>query len=187
MADNLAFGPEFAEPVRPLWLAARRSITEVTLSRSVREADFVREQLGAATLEQFEETIGAAGQDPALFTLVPVHPWQWREKVARAFADQLARRDLLVLGDDPHAFLAQQSIRTIACADVPQRPYLKLALSIVNTSTSRVLAPHTVHNAPLVSDKPTIAVEKLTTRRLLPDTELRLHAVPNPLADAGRR
>jgi len=30
--------------------------------------------------------------------------------------------------------------------------------------------------------KPTIAVEKLTTRRLHPDTELRLHAVRNPLA-----
>lgn len=27
--------------------------------------------------------------------------------------------------------------------------------------------------------KPSVAVEKLTTRRLLPDTELRLHAVPN--------
>jgi 2-[(L-alanin-3-ylcarbamoyl)methyl]-3-(2-aminoethylcarbamoyl)-2-hydroxypropanoate synthase len=40
----------------------------------------------------------------------------------------------------------------MACADAPQRPYLKLALSILNTSTSRVLAPHTVHNAPLVSD-----------------------------------
>jgi hypothetical protein len=30
--------------------------------------------------------------------------------------------------------------------------------------------------------KPAIAVEKLATRRLLPDTELRLHAVRNPLA-----
>jgi 2-[(L-alanin-3-ylcarbamoyl)methyl]-3-(2-aminoethylcarbamoyl)-2-hydroxypropanoate synthase len=35
--------------------------------------------------------------------------------------------------------------------------------------------------------KPAIAVEKLATRRLLPDTELRLHAVPNPLACAARR
>jgi siderophore synthetase component len=34
--------------------------------------------------------------------------------------------------------------------------------------------------------KPTIAVEKLTTRRLLPDTELRLHAVRNPLAQEAR-
>lgn len=152
LADNLAFGPEFAAPLRPLWLAARRSITAVTLSRTVREAQFLRAQLGAATLEQFGATIRAGGEDPARFTLVPVHPWQWREQVAWAFADQLARGDLLVLGDDPQAFVAQQSIRTLACPGAPRRPYLKLALSIVNTSTSRVLAPHTVHNAPLVSD-----------------------------------
>jgi siderophore synthetase component len=152
LEDNLAFGPEFAAPIRPLWLAARRSIAELTLSSRVREADFVRGQLGAAALEQFAATIRAAGEDPADFTLLPVHPWQWREKVARAFAEPLAGHDLLVLGDDPQAFRAQQSIRTLACVDAPRRPYLKLALSIVNTSTSRVLAPHTVHNAPLVSD-----------------------------------
>jgi len=152
LVDNLAFGPEFAKPVRPLWLAARRSITEVSLSSSLREAQFLRGQLGTSTVKEFEATIRAWGEDPAHFTLLPVHPWQWREKVARAFAEQLARRDLLVLGDDPHVFLAQQSIRTMACADAPQRPYLKLALSILNTSTSRVLAPHTVHNAPRVSD-----------------------------------
>ena len=152
VADNLAFGPEFAEPVRPLWLAARRSITAVALSAGVREGSFLREQLGPAMLARFAAAIDAAGADTADFTLVPVHPWQWRERVARTFSDQLAGGDLLVLGDDPHAFAAQQSIRTLACLDAPQRPYLKLALSIVNTSTSRVLAPHTVHNAPLVSD-----------------------------------
>jgi siderophore synthetase component len=152
VADNLAFGPEFAQPVRPLWLAARRSITEVTLSSSVREAQFLRSQLGAWTVKEFEAKIRAWGENPAHFTQLPVHPWQWREKVAGAFAEQLARRDLLVLGDDPDVFLAQQSIRTMACADAPQRPYLKLALSILNTSTSRVLAPHTVQNAPRVSD-----------------------------------
>ncbi|HEV7885373.1 MAG TPA: IucA/IucC family protein [Solirubrobacteraceae bacterium] len=152
VADNLAFGPEFAESVRPLWLAARRSITELSLSGAVREEPILHEQLGTAVLARFAATIQAAGEEPADFALVPVHPWQWRERIARAFSDHLAAGDLLVLGEDPHAFAAQQSVRTLACADVPQRPYLKLALSIVNTSTSRVLAPHTVHNAPLVSD-----------------------------------
>jgi siderophore synthetase component len=152
VADNLAFGPEFAEPIRPLWLAARRTITEVTLSESLREAPFLGEQLDVPTLEDFAATIRAAGEDPVAFTLLAVHPWQWREKIARAFADLLAAGDLLVLAEDPHRFIAQQSIRTLACVDAPQRPYLKLALSIVNTSTNRGLAPHTVHNAPLVSD-----------------------------------
>jgi siderophore synthetase component len=151
-ADNLAFGPEFAATMRPLWLAARRGMTELTLSGAVREEPLLREQLGAATLARFEGAIAAAGEDPAAFALVPVHPWQWRERVAGAFSGHLAAGDLLVLGDDPHAFAAQQSIRTLACVDAPQRPYLKLALSIVNTSTSRALAPHTVRNAPLVSD-----------------------------------
>jgi siderophore synthetase component len=30
---------------------------------------------------------------------------------------------------------------------------------------------------------PTVAVEQLTTRRLLPDTAVRVHQVPNPLSE----
>ncbi|PRX50355.1 siderophore synthetase component [Prauserella shujinwangii] len=137
LADHLAFGPEFARPVRPLWLAVRRDIAEVTASGSIDEAAFLRDQCGPV---------------PEGFTPVPVHPWQWREHVARAFAGELHDGSLRVLGEDRHTFRAQQSVRTLSCADDPARPYLKLALSMVNTSTSRVLAPHTVHNAPLISD-----------------------------------
>jgi len=140
VADNLAYGPEFAEDIRPLWLAAHRSITEVTVADGLDEQRFIAEQLGKA----FPAREG--------YTLLPVHPWQWREHVATAFAEQLRRGELIVLGDDPHSFRAQQSIRTLACRDVPERPYLKLAMSLVNTSTSRVLAPHTVRNAPPISD-----------------------------------
>ena len=137
VADNLAYGPEFADDIRPLWLAAHRSITEVTVSESLDERTFLAEQFGEA---------------PEGYTLLPVHPWQWREHVATAFAEQLRRGELIVLGDDPHAFRAQQSIRTLACREAPVRPYLKLAMSLVNTSTNRVLAPHTVRNAPSISD-----------------------------------
>ncbi|PXY31077.1 IucA/IucC family protein [Prauserella muralis] len=128
--DNLAYGPEFARPVRPLWLAAHHSITEVT---------------GAG-----EQALTPLTPPPG-YTAIPVHPWQWTNHVARAFATQLRTGELVVLGEDPHTFTAQQSIRTLSCVDDPARPYLKLAMSLVNTSTSRVLAPHTVHNAPLIS------------------------------------
>ncbi|MFB9728932.1 IucA/IucC family protein [Haloechinothrix salitolerans] len=151
VTDNLAFGPEFAPDVRPLWLASHRSITEVTRAATLNEADFLAAQLGE-TLASFHERLRAEGVDPGSYTLLPVHPWQWREYVATAFAEQLRRRQLIVLGEDPRAFRAQQSIRTLACRDMPDRPYLKLSMSLVNTSTSRVLAPHTVRNAPPISD-----------------------------------
>lgn len=149
--DNLAFGPEFATDIRPRWLAAHRSITEVTTATTLNESDFLTTQLGEAWAS-FHDQLRADGLAPADYTLLPVHPWQWREHLATAFAEQLRMRQLVVLGEDPHAFRAQQSIRTLACRDVPERAYLKLSLSLVNTSTSRVLAPHTVRNAPPISD-----------------------------------
>ncbi|UQA91906.1 IucA/IucC family protein [Streptomyces halobius] len=150
--DHLAYGPEFLRPIRPLWIAARRDISRVAISGALAEDDFVATQLGHDTLKAFRLLTGEAGQDPGDYTLLPVHPWQWREQIAPTWADQLRRREIILLGDDPHTFAAQQSIRTLSCRDAPERPYLKLALSIVNTSTSRVLAPYTVGNAPAVSD-----------------------------------
>lgn len=151
LEDSIGFGPEFARPVRPLWVALRRDLAVVVTSAGLDETSYVAQQLGEA-LPDFRARLSAASADPDAYVLLPVHPWQWREHVAIGFAAQLRRGELIVLGDDPHDFRAQQSIRTLGCADAPTRPYLKLALSIVNTSTSRVLAPHTVANAPRVSD-----------------------------------
>ncbi|MFI7638153.1 IucA/IucC family protein [Nonomuraea sp. NPDC049400] len=152
LEDNLTYGPEFLHPIRPLWIAAHRGISRVATATELAEDAFVAAQLGEVTLRDFRNRIAAAGCDPQDYTLLPVHPWQWREQIAPTWADQLRRQEVILLGEDPHAFAAQQSIRTLSCRDMPERPYLKLALSIVNTSTSRVLAPHTVGNAPVVSD-----------------------------------
>ncbi|MFC7342840.1 IucA/IucC family protein [Saccharopolyspora griseoalba] len=149
-ADNIAYGPEFGNAVRPLWLAAHRSITEVTASKSLEPAQLA-ESLGADAV-RFQRILEDSGLDPEDYALVPVHPWQWRERLARAFSAQLATGELVPLGEDPHEFRAQQSIRTLSCRDRPERPYLKLSMSIVNTSTGRGLAAHTVRNAAPITD-----------------------------------
>lgn len=136
VTDNLAYGPEFFPDVRPLWLSVDRNLAAVTTGFDVSERDLAPEPLTA--------------EDDRV--LVPVHPWQWRNHVAAAFAPEIAEGAITPLGADPARFRPQQSIRTLAGADAPHRPCLKLAMSLVNTSTSRVLAPHTVHNAPLISD-----------------------------------
>lgn len=150
-ADHLAWGPEFAANVYPLWIAAHRSISSVSVSDRHTEVEFLRAQLGLA-YEDFNDIIRQANGDPGEYTFLPVHPWQWREIIAHTHVASLASGKLIVLGSDSHAHRAQQSIRTLACREVPDRAYLKLSLSIVNTSTSRVLAPHTVANAPAISD-----------------------------------
>lgn len=149
--DDLAYGPEFLPVLHPLWVAAHRSVAETT-SSTTDLPDRPRRELGAATATVFDARVRDAGGDPADYTWLPVHPWQWRERIRRSFADLLADGRLIVLGPDPAAFSPQQSIRTLSCLHDPDRSHLKLSLSITNTSTARGLAPHTVRNAAPVSD-----------------------------------
>ncbi|GAA2775586.1 IucA/IucC family protein [Saccharopolyspora taberi] len=148
--DNLRWGPEFARPLRVLWLAAHHGIATVSTSESL-PASFVADQLGPGPVEAFQQVIRQHGHAPEDYALVPVHPWQWREVLSEVMADELRSGELIVLGEDAAPLRPQQSIRTLSYVD-SDRAYLKLSLSIVNTSTSRVLAPHTVANAPRISD-----------------------------------
>jgi siderophore synthetase component len=120
--DNQAFGPEFEPGLRPIWVTLPRERCVVARSAAV-EIDLP--------------------DVPADRVAVPVHPWQWREH-GPAGAEPLGEAD--------DEYRPQQSIRTLWNATAPEKPNLKLSLGIVNTSTGRLLAPHTVANAPAISD-----------------------------------
>lgn len=150
--DNLRFGPEFRPSLRPLWLAAHREWTSSAVSCRIDPLAFMQREIGAALYAEFIREIRFRGYDPDDYLLLPVHPWQWRERVVASLSSDLADGRLILLGIAADAYHPQQSIRTLANATAPEKASLKLSLSIVNTSTSRILAPHTVQNAPLISD-----------------------------------
>ncbi|MCJ2043047.1 hypothetical protein MKK58_00555 [Methylobacterium sp. J-078] len=153
LADNRAFGPEFGAAIHPVWVATHRSIADAKAMGvpDGQDADLIALSLDAETRARFAARIVERGGQPREFHLLPVHPWQW-ERVGDAATAPLHRAGTLIrLGPAPHAYSAQQSIRTLADRTEPQAPTLKLALSIRNTSTARTLAPHTVLNAPIVS------------------------------------
>lgn len=89
------------------------------------------------------------GQDVG--NLVPVHPWQWDHRIQQLFAGDIARGRIRFLGEREGRWLPQQSIRTLADADNPERHHLKLALSILNTSVYRGLPRDRTLAAPALS------------------------------------
>ncbi|WP_254438462.1 IucA/IucC family siderophore biosynthesis protein [Paenibacillus sp. DCT19] len=86
------------------------------------------------------------------YVFIPVHPWQWEHQLQSVFAVQLMEKDIIFLGASSSAYRAQQSIRSLSNRVNFSAPYIKLALSITNTSSTRILAQHTTQNAPLISD-----------------------------------
>ncbi|PTX64686.1 siderophore synthetase component [Melghirimyces profundicolus] len=152
LSDHLAYGPEFLPEIRPVWLAVRREEARLAVSESISPPKQVEALAGTAVKRRLREAAKDAGADPVEYLPIPVHPWQWRNVIAVHYQRALETGEILFLGPSEDGYRPQQSIRTLANVTCPERWSLKVSLSILNTSTSRVLAPHTVENAPKITD-----------------------------------
>ncbi|KAB1912851.1 IucA/IucC family siderophore biosynthesis protein [Micromonospora sp. AMSO31t] len=150
--DHHRYAPEAGQPVRLLWLAAHRDHTTFTCAADLDYDTHVRAELGAETLAGFARTLTGLGLDPADYLLLPVHPWQWWNKLAVTFAGEVARRHLVPLGEGPDEHLAQQSVRTFFNVTDPNRHYVKTALSVLNMGFMRGLSAAYMERTPAIND-----------------------------------
>ncbi|MEU4926029.1 IucA/IucC family siderophore biosynthesis protein [Streptomyces yokosukanensis] len=150
--EYLSYAPETASPVRLVWLAAHRSRAAFTAGVGIEYEDFIRQELGADTVERFHANLTAQGLDPADHLLIPVHPWQWWNKLSVTFAAEVARRHLVCLGEGDDEYLAQQSIRTFFNASHPEKHYVKTALSVLNMGFMRGLSAAYMEATPAIND-----------------------------------
>lgn len=152
LADNRAFGPEFKPRLRLVWVAVRRRCLHIASSQDVTAEELVREELGEAEYERFAARLSDAGKRPDDYLFLPVHPWQWREKVVGTYFRELRSGDIVWLGEGSDEYTPQQSIRTLTNRTAPLKHNVKTPLSILNTSAVRILGTHHTANAPVLSD-----------------------------------
>ncbi|MEU5180037.1 IucA/IucC family siderophore biosynthesis protein [Streptomyces longwoodensis] len=150
--EYLSYAPETASPVRLVWLAAHRSRAAFTAGAGIEYESFLRQELGEGTVERFHGQLAAQGLDPADYLLIPVHPWQWWNKLSVTFAAEVARRHLVCLGEGEDAYLAQQSIRTFFNTSHPEKHYVKTALSVLNMGFMRGLSAAYMEATPAIND-----------------------------------
>lgn len=152
LTDNQRYGPEQSTGHTLVWLAVDPALTRVSVGQSTRLGELRRQQFPGTEGQDIDQQIRAAGGDPQRMVLIPVHPWQWQHVISVHYRDLLEQKRMIRLEVQGPDYLPQQSIRTLSNVSDLQAPSVKLAMSLINTSTSRVLAPHTVHNAAPISD-----------------------------------
>ncbi|MEU0196772.1 MULTISPECIES: IucA/IucC family siderophore biosynthesis protein [unclassified Streptomyces] len=150
--EYLSYAPETASPVRLVWLAAHRSRAAFTAGVGIEYESFLREELGAETVERFHAVLREQDLDPADYLLIPVHPWQWWNKLTVTFAAEVARKHLVCLGEGDDEYLAQQSIRTFFNRTSPEKHYVKTALSVINMGFMRGLSAAYMEATPAIND-----------------------------------
>ncbi|PXX99484.1 IucA/IucC family protein [Halomonas sp. LBP4] len=150
LRDNQHYGPEFAQPLRVWWLAVPARLAHQGAVGGVALADRVAEDAGPRVLASLDDYLARRRLARDDVVLMPVHPWQWENALVPVLYPELASGEIALLGEGETTYTAQQSIRTLAPRNT-DKPYLKLAMSITNTSSTRILARHTVTNAPVIT------------------------------------
>lgn len=150
--EYLSYAPETASPVHLVWLAARRDRAAFTAGVGIDYESLLRAELGEQTLRRFDAVLTDRGLDPDDYLLMPVHPWQWWNKLSVTFAAEVARAHLVVLGVGDDEYLAQQSIRTFFNVTSPAKHYVKTALSVLNMGFMRGLSAAYMEATPAIND-----------------------------------
>ncbi|WOB51950.1 IucA/IucC family siderophore biosynthesis protein [Xanthomonas hydrangeae] len=148
--DYRAYAPETGAPLRLVWLAVHRQCAQFSSIDGEDQRALLQAELGAQ-LQVFEQQLRAAGLAVADYLMMPVHPWQWRNKLGHVFAGELAAQRIVLLGEGHDRYQAQQSIRTFFNCDRPHAHYVKTALSVLNMGFMRGLSPAYMAHTPAIN------------------------------------
>lgn len=145
-----AYAPEYRNAFRLHWIAVRRdrfiwssdNVGDITvlLASAMQDAELMR----------FHQRWQSLQLDDSWLPL-PVHPWQWQQKIALHFLPDIARGELVDLGEFGDHYLAQQSLRTLTNISHASPFDIKLPLTIYNTSCYRGIPGKYIAAGPLAS------------------------------------
>ncbi|WP_160711710.1 IucA/IucC family protein [Chitinophaga solisilvae] len=152
MTDYRQYAPEAAVPLSLIWIAGHKSHAEFTAIEGLHWEQFIRQELSASDYDAFRSVLTGKGLDPDQYFFMPVHPWQWYNKLLNVFAPDIAGNRLVCLGYSEDKYLPQQSIRTFFNSSNPARCYVKTALGILNMGYVRILSPYFMRTTPAINE-----------------------------------
>lgn len=149
--DYVQYAPEAGNSIQLCWIAAHKSRAAFRSLDHIKEQSFFEQELGPQTIASFKQLLTGHGVNAADYTFIPVHPWQWNNKLLMQYATDIANKLLIPLGTGGDYYSPQQSIRTFYNLSQPGRHYVKTAISILSTGNIRGLSPKQMAIAPRVT------------------------------------
>ena len=149
--DYKQYAPETGSSVKLIWLAGHKSKAEFNCIKELSYETLIKKELSDNTIHSFKQTLLQLGLSVEDYFFIPVHPWQWNNKLVMIYATDIAQHKLVYLGESKDQYVAQQSIRTFYNKTNPHKYYTKTALSILNMGFMRGLSPYYMAGTPVIT------------------------------------
>lgn len=149
--DYQKYAPESNQSFKLLWIAAHKKYATYTAVKNYEYEKLLESELGKEKLASFKEVVKKQNVATENYIFMPVHPWQWKNKIVAVFGADIAQKNIILVGESDDEFSAQQSIRTLFNASHPEKLYTKTALSILNMGFMRGLSPYYMQSTPHIT------------------------------------
>jgi len=150
--DYLQFAPEHQQEVQLSWIAAHKKLASFQSVEDVSYERLLEQELSEEERNAFSQRVVKAGRDPEDYYFFPVHEWQWKNQLIQHFPEEIAKKEIIALGDGNDVYLPQQSIRTFVNKSSTDKHHVKLPMSILNTLVYRGLPSERTLIAPKVTE-----------------------------------
>ncbi|WP_145488400.1 IucA/IucC family protein [Yersinia aleksiciae] len=144
------YAPEYQGQFRLHWVAAKRGSFVWSVDADLSLDWLLDSAMTRAERQRFEDRWRELQLNDD-WIAVPLHPWQWQQKIALHFLPQLAEGELVELGEFGDHYLAQQSLRTLTNVSRQVQFDIKLPLTIYNTSCYRGIPGKYISAGPAAS------------------------------------
>lgn len=151
LEENQEYTNDFGGLINLIWLAIRRDRAKIYTLDGLDIDRLIADELQQVCLDEFARIIINTGKRVEDYIYLPVHPWQWKEKIVFEYVDDIANGDVIFLGSHTDKYSPQQSLRSLSNQTRKSAHTVKVALSIINTSADRLLSPHNVANSAMIS------------------------------------
>ena len=149
--DYVKYAPEQKKKVQLSWIAVHRNIGTFHSVDGLTYQHVIEQELGEKTYQLFLKKLEEAGVKAKDYYFMPIHAWQWNNVIVSMFAAEIARKELIPLGEGEDEYLPQQSIRTFVNVTSKEKFHVKLPMSIFNTLVYRGLPSERTVIAPEVT------------------------------------
>lgn len=144
------YAPEYSGRFQLLWIAVKKSAFNWSQDPQCQISELLDSALDKQQRKQFDQRWQQQALDQQ-WIAVPIHPWQWQQHIAIHFLPQLARHEIIVLGQFGDQYIAQQSLRTLTNITRRVDYDIKLPLTVYNTSCYRGIPGKYIAAGPLAS------------------------------------
>ena len=149
--DFRQYAPETGQAFQLVWIAVKKTKAVYGCIPEMDYNQLIEQDLGAEQILAFKQRLTSLKLDPQDYIFMPVHPWQWYNKINIVFAADIANQYIVALGNTKDLYRAQQSIRTYFNITDNRKHYVKTSLSILNMGFMRGLSPYYMEGTPKIN------------------------------------